>query len=271
MSAETATPVEIVAVGHELLTGHTVDTNSAWLAARLTALGARVTRIVTVDDDTAAIAREIGEARTRGAALVFTTGGLGPTDDDRTLVGVAAALGRPTVAHPAALAFVARRYAELAAEGSVGDAAVTPARAKMAALPAGAIPLENPVGTAPGVLVNDGDLTLIALPGVPAEMRGLFEVALLHVRARLGDARHVAEREVASGLGDESLLTVAMERVLDAVPGVYLKSLATAFAPGCNLRVRITATDLDASRAEARVAAAAERLAAEIARLAPPT
>jgi molybdenum cofactor synthesis domain-containing protein len=269
MSAETATPVEIVAVGRELLTGHTVDTNSAWLAARLTALGAHVTRIVTVDDDPAAIACEIDGARARGAALVVTTGGLGPTDDDRTLAGVAAALGRAMVAHPAALAFVARRYAELAAQGSVADAAMTPARTKMATLPAGAMPLDNPVGTAPGVLVNDGALTLIALPGVPAEMRGLFEVALPHVRARLGDPRHVAEREVASGLGDESLLVVAMERVLEAVPGVYLKSLATAFAPDCDLRVRITTTDPDADRAEARVAAAAERLAIEIARLTP--
>lgn len=269
MSVETGTPVEIVAVGRELLTGHTVDTNSAWLAARLTALGARVTRIVTVDDDPAAIAHEIGVAQARGAALVVTTGGLGPTDDDRTLVGVSAAVGRSLEEHPAALAFVARRYAELAAEGSVGDAALTPARAKMARLPAGALPLENPVGTAPGVLANAGDFTVVALPGVPAEMRGLFEVALPHVRARLGDARHVAEREVRSGLGDESLLAVAIDQVRAVVPGVHLKSLATAFAPDCDLLVRITASDADAAEAEARVSAAATRLAAEIARLRP--
>src|SRR2546421_528940 len=85
MSPEFGTRTEIVAVGRELLTGRTVDTNSAWIAARLTDLGAFVARIVTVDDDPAAIAREIAGARERGVALVITTGGLGPTLDDRTL------------------------------------------------------------------------------------------------------------------------------------------------------------------------------------------
>src|SRR5207249_1171806 len=128
------------AVGRELLTGRTVDTNSAWIAARLTDLGACVTRTVVVDDDPAAIAREIASARARRAAVVVTTGGLGPTLDDRTLVGVAAALGRNLTEHPAAAAFVARRYAELAAAGAVPDGALTPPRQKMACLPEGAEP-----------------------------------------------------------------------------------------------------------------------------------
>src|SRR5438034_5748002 len=97
MSPESGTPTEIVAVGRELLTGRTVDTNSAWIAARLTDLGAAVTRVVAVDDDPAAIAREIAGARERGTGLVITTGGLGPTLDDRTLAGVAAAFGRRLV------------------------------------------------------------------------------------------------------------------------------------------------------------------------------
>src|SRR5439155_1112684 len=159
--------------GRELLTGRTVDTNSAWIAARLTDLGAFVARIVAVDDDPAAIAREIAGARERGVALVITTGGLGPTLDDRTLAGVAAALERRLVEHPAALAFVARRYAELAAAHAVAGAA----------------------------------------------------------------------------------------------PGIDLKSLATAFAPDCDLRVRITARAATRAEAEARIARAAERLAAELARL----
>src|SRR2546427_9673042 len=101
MSPESGTPTEIVAVGRELLTGRTVDSNSAWIAARLTDLGAFVTRIVAVDDDPTAIAREVAGARERGTALVITTGGLRPTPDDRPLAGVAGAReGRP-VEHPA--------------------------------------------------------------------------------------------------------------------------------------------------------------------------
>ena len=266
MSPESGTPVEIVAVGRELLTGRTVDTDSAWIATRLTDAGAFVARIVVVDDDPAAIAREIAGARERGAALIVTTGGLGPTLDDRTLAGVAAAFGRRLAEHQGALAFVAHRYGELAAAGSVGDAAVTPPRRKMATLPEGAEPVDNPIGTAPGVWIADGATALLALPGIPAEMRAVFDAALPRIAERIR-AAHVAEREVLSGSGDESVITLAIERAQRAVPGVYLKSLATVFSPDCNLRIRITARAATRAEAEANLALAAERLAAELARL----
>ncbi len=267
MTLESGTPVEIVAVGRELLTGRTTDTNSAWIAARLTDAGASVTRIVVVDDDPAEVAREVAAARERGVVLVVTTGGLGPTLDDRTLAGVAAAFGRSLVEHPGALAFVARRYAEVAAAGGVADAALTPPRRKMSRLPAGAEPLDNPAGTAPGVFLADGGLALVALPGIPVEMRAVLDAAMPRIRARLGGGAHLVEREVASGSGDESVITVAVERVMEAMPDVHLKSLATTFAPDCDLRVRIGVRGPDRAAAEARVAEAAERLAAELARL----
>jgi molybdopterin-biosynthesis enzyme MoeA-like protein len=270
MSSDPHTPAEIVAVGRELLTGRTVDSNSAWIAGRLTELGFAVARIVAVDDDPAAVAREIEGARARGAALVVTTGGLGPTLDDRTLAGVAAALGRPLAEHTGALAFVARRYAELAADGSVADAALTPPRRKMAVLPAGAEPVDNPKGSAPGVVVREGGFLLLAVPGVPAEMRAVLEAARPTLEALLAAPARVVEREVGTGSGDESVITVAVERVMEALPGVYLKSLATRFAPGVDLRVRITARAPAADEAEALVAAAADRLARELASLGSP-
>jgi molybdenum cofactor synthesis domain-containing protein len=266
MPAENGTPVEIVAVGRELLTGRTVDTNSAWIAARLTELGACITRIVAVDDEPAAIAREIVAARAHGAALVVTSGGLGPTVDDRTLAGIAAACHRPLAEHPDAVAFVARRYAALAAAGAVADAAVTAPRRKMACLPQGAVVVDNAVGTAPGVYLAHGDFAVLALPGVPNEMRAVLKAASTRLRAQLGALGGLAEREVASGSGDESVITLAVERVMAEVPGVYLKSLPTVFAPGCDLRVRITARGRDQDEAEARLGQAADRLAAELAR-----
>jgi nicotinamide-nucleotide amidase len=267
MPAESGTPAEILAVGRELVTGRTVDTNSAWLAARLVALGAWVVRVVLLDDEPAAVAREIATARARGAALVVTTGGLGPTFDDQTLAGVAAALGRPLVDHAPAIAFVAQRYAALAVTGAVADGALTPPRRKMARLPEGARMIENPLGTAPGVLADDGPFAVLALPGVPGEMRAVFARAEPHLQTRLGGRRHAAEREVASSSGDESVITLAAEHVMAAVPGVHVKSLPTAFAPGCNLRVRLTAAGPDPAEVEARLARAAEALAAELARL----
>jgi len=264
MSPESGTAVEIVAVGRELLCGRTVDTNSAWIAARLTDAGAHVARIITVDDDPPAIAAAIDEARERGAVVVITTGGLGPTGDDRTLVGVAAAMNRRIVEHPGALAFVARRYAELAAAGAVADGALTPPRRKTACLPDGAEPIEQAVGTAPGVFLADGAFAIVALPGVPDEMRAIFEAAFPRVRERLAVGDAIVEREVQSGSGDESVITIAVERVMAAVPGVYLKSLATTFAPDCDLRVRITARAPTRPEAEERADRAAARLAAEL-------
>src|SRR5262249_61388874 len=126
MSPASAPLVELVAVGRELLTGHTVDTNSAWLAASLVRLGGRVVRITVVDDDLSAIADALTAACGRGAALVVTTGGLGPTADDCTLAGVAEAFGRQLEEHPAALAFVARRYGELAAARALAHPAPPP-------------------------------------------------------------------------------------------------------------------------------------------------
>jgi molybdenum cofactor synthesis domain-containing protein len=258
--------VELLAVGREILSGRTVDTNSAWLAARLGDLGATVARITAVDDDAAVVATELRAARARGATLVVTTGGLGPTFDDVTLAGVADATGQPLAEHADALAFVARRYADLATAGAVDDPTLTPPRRKMAALPAGAVPIDNPVGTAPGVLTRGNELTVLSLPGVPAEMRAVFQAAV----PRLGELRGgevVVEREIASGSGDESVIAVAVDRVMAEVPGVWVKSLPTAFAPGCDLRIRITARGSDAAEAEARSARAVARLGEELARL----
>src|SRR5262249_32725595 len=154
-----------------------------------------------VDDDPAAIAREIAGARARHAALVVTTGGLGPTLDDRTLAGIAAALGRRLVEQPAAVDFVTRRYRELAAAGAVSDGGLTPPRRKMACLPEGAEPVDNTLGTAPGVWIAERDFALAALPGVPAEMRVVLEAALPRLREHLGEPAVVVEREVPTGSG----------------------------------------------------------------------
>ncbi len=262
MSQQLGVPVEILAVGHELVRGHTVDTNSAWLAVRLPGLGGRVTRTAVVDDAPPAIAREIRHARANGAALVVTTGGLGPTFDDRTLVGVAAGFGRGLREHSTALAAVARRYAELAAQGAVTDGTLSPERRKMALLPEGADFIENTVGTAPGVLLATPAFAVLSIPGVPFEMQAVFESASDRIAARLGTPIFLAEREVASGCGDESRITTLAERLMATHPTVHVKSLPTAFAPECDLRVRLTASGGTALEAEERVAAAATALTA---------
>jgi molybdenum cofactor synthesis domain-containing protein len=163
----------IVTLGNEVLLGEVENTNAGWLARKLTSLGFMVRRIVTSPDD------EESAGVFRDAAgrvdLVVSTGGLGPTYDDRTMSLLAAALGLPLEVNPEAESMVRRRVTGMGYQ-------VTPARLKMAEMPKGAEPIENRVGTAPGAIVRWGGTVFVALPGVPAEMMPMFEEAA----ARLG-------------------------------------------------------------------------------------
>ncbi len=158
----------IIAVGDELLAGRTVDTNSAWLSAELDRLGFETVERITVGDEIGAIGEAIARARSRAGACIMC-GGLGPTVDDRTTEAVADYFGRGLCTEPRALAEVLEKYAR---RGLVPPGGETP---KEAMLPEGAEPLGNSVGIAPGFLVEEAGFTLFALPGVPHEMRDIFE------------------------------------------------------------------------------------------------
>jgi nicotinamide-nucleotide amidase len=245
--------VEIIAIGKEILQGQTLDTNSNWLAKRITALGGRVGRIVVPDDDVGAIAQEIENSFNNKAEVIITTGGLGPTFDDKTLTGIAEATRNPLALHPEALAFVTRRYAEFYKQGFVESPDITPAREKMAHVPQGSELLDNPVGAAPAVFLHTPHGVIFALPGVPKEMQAIFEQSvLLRLKEILGPAVYL-EEAVNTGLGDESVLGEIVDRVMKRVPGVYLKSKATRFDKAVDLEVVITAAGPDEEKVRRRI------------------
>lgn len=164
----------IIASGTELTLGQTVDTNSAWLARELAAGGVRCTRIVIVADDLAAIRAAILEA-SAASDLTLLTGGLGPTEDDLTRQALAEASADVLVSDAESLrqveAFFAARRRPM------------PERNRVQALrPSRATAIANPCGTAPGLEVILSGRSVIALPGVPFEMKAMFD---LHVRPRL--------------------------------------------------------------------------------------
>lgn len=161
--------VEIVTIGDELLLGQTVDTNAVWLARELANLGIVVARRTTVGDEPGEIAAAVREALDRAGAVI-TTGGLGPTSDDRTVPAVATVFDRP-------LRFDAELWEGLRqlwqSRGRHGEPPESNRQQVM--VPEGATILRNRYGTAPGIRIEDGDGRWVAvLPGVPQEMRGMF-------------------------------------------------------------------------------------------------
>lgn len=160
------TRVAIISQGEELLTGETVDTNSAWLAEQCWALGVPVVRMVTAGDACAEIIWAL-EATTSSVDLVICTGGLGPTSDDLTAESVAAWAGVSLVQDKAALAQIVARFA-------AWSRPMSPANTKQAYIPVGAKVLENRWGTAPGFSMTHSGACVICVPGVPTEMRHMF-------------------------------------------------------------------------------------------------
>lgn len=126
---------EIIAIGREILTGKTLDTNSNWIAQQIYPLGIRVKRIVAVDDVEEEIAQEIINSIKYGVGLIITTGGLGPTFDDKTLQAVSLATGRKLVLNDEALKMVTESYKRFYEQGWVDSPEITPERKKMAYLP----------------------------------------------------------------------------------------------------------------------------------------
>lgn len=157
----------IVCIGTELMRGEINNTNATWLADRLTALGLEVSCIESVPDDPAAIQRTLDQVSAH-SGLVAATGGLGPTTDDITSATVASWLGVPRVRDEAVIAGLEARLAR-------AGRTLTGSNAQQADFPAGASILENPNGTAPGFSVERGQCRLFFMPGVPREMKPMYE------------------------------------------------------------------------------------------------
>lgn len=216
--------MEIICVGNELLIGKTLNTNAHWLAKRITSLGLSVKRITVVGDEVNEIAKAVREALQRKPRFIITVGGLGPTFDDKTLEGVAEALEGELEVDEKALEMVKKKYETYLKEGRIEKVELTPPRIKMAKLLEGAMPLPNPVGTAPGVTLNVKKTVLIALPGVPLEMKAIFEgsVALL-LKREAGGVMFFETNIHIDGVA-ESALAPLIDRAMHNNPYVYIKS-----------------------------------------------
>jgi len=252
--------VEIVVIGNEILLGLIQDTNSNYLCRVVRGMGGRVRHIAVVRDEVDAIAAEIKSSINRRADLIFTCGGLGPTDDDLTMQSVAEAAGVKVALDPAAQKFIERRYEELARKGYVADAAMNEARLKMARLPEGARMIENPVGAAPAAALEARGSRIISLPGVPAELKSTVEGPLQDLLGELFGRGSYRERELTVECGDESALAPLLRQVASAHPDVYIKSRASHFGRDVKFRILISASAATAEEADDLIARASDDL-----------
>jgi len=219
-----AVKIELVCVGNELLIGKTMNTNAHWLAQRCTALGAKIQRITVISDDLYEIAETVNESLKRDPTFIVTTGGLGPTFDDKTLQGISIALKKKLEVNQKALDLVRGKYEKLLREGQIKRVDMTPARMKMATFPEGAEPLPNPVGTAPGMLFRTKKALLIALPGVPPEMEAIFENSIVTmIKKKAGRSSFLEASIFLDGIM-ESALAPLIDKAMRDNPNVYIKS-----------------------------------------------
>ncbi|MEM2995072.1 MAG: nicotinamide mononucleotide deamidase-related protein [Candidatus Bathyarchaeia archaeon] len=245
--------IEIVCVGNELLIGKTLNTNAHWLAKRATTLGIMVKRITVVSDDVEEIANAVKEALQRKPKFIITTGGLGPTFDDKTLEGIAKALNRKLHVNEKALEIVKTKYEAYAKAGRINEAELTPPRIKMATLPEEAEPLPNPVGTAPGVIMKVEETFLVALPGVPSEMEAIFEESVAPLLRR--EAGNVVFFETSIYVDGvmESTLAPLIDMAMRDNPHVYIKSHPKGEEKKPHIEVHISTTAEDSETAKDRL------------------
>lgn len=237
---------EVIAVGDELTSGQRLDTNSQWISQQLADLGIPTGHHTTVGDDLERIAAAVRTAAAR-ADCVILSGGLGPTADDLTREGIAAALGRHLELHPSSLDHIQLLFAR---RGSP----MPERNRKQALLPAGGRPIPNPEGTAPGVAINiprtdAGDCQLYSLPGVPAELRQMWYLTVgpeLDAGGSGGLIRHRVLKAFGAGESDiESRLPGLIERGRTPTVGIT--------AHEATITLRVTAEAPSAEECERQI------------------
>jgi nicotinamide-nucleotide amidase len=203
----------ILCIGTELTRGELVNTNATWIANRLTAIGFEVDDIDTIPDDRRVIVDTLLRLAARHRVVVVS-GGLGPTTDDLTTACAAEAASVPLERHEPSLEAIRKRFATLGRE-------MTPSNAKQADFPAGSEVLPNPVGTAPGFLLQLGGCRLFFTPGVPSEMQRMFDDQVEPRIAKLAPS-NTAQNHLKTFGQTESRIGETLAGVEQAYPGVTI-------------------------------------------------
>jgi molybdenum cofactor synthesis domain-containing protein len=242
--------MEIICVGNELLIGKTLNTNAQWLSKRATAVGIAVKRVTVVADEVEEIASAVREALQRKPQFVITTGGLGPTFDDKTLEGIAEALNCKLEINEKALQMVKEKYEAYARERRIEKVELTQSRIKMATIPQIRADLDGTI--------------LIALPGVPSEMEAIFEGTVAPLLKQASGDSAFYEKSIYADNVMESTLAPLIDKVMHDNPGVYIKSHPRGEENKPHIEIHFSITTKDTEKPEEKLQKAIVQLSSLI-------
>lgn len=195
----------ILIIGNEVLSGRTKEANLSFLASELNELGIQVSQARVIPDIEDVIIKTLNEVSPK-YDYIFTTGGIGPTHDDITSSCVAKAVGRELIRNPEAVAMLETHYK---------PEDLNEARLRMAAIPKGAILIENPISKAPGYQIEN----IFVLAGVPSIARAMFD----NLKGRLKGGKPVLSTTLSTHLG-EGLIAEALGQVQNTFKDVEIGS-----------------------------------------------
>jgi nicotinamide-nucleotide amidase len=257
---------EILCIGNELLSGITINTNAHWISQKITEVGGFVKRITVISDDVKEISLAVKESIARKPNWLIISGGLGPTYDDKTLQGVGFGLGVELVLDNTAVEMLRKSYAQRSVNYELNEI-----RLKMARIPMGSIPIQNPVGNAPSVLIDTGETKIVCLPGVPKEMEAIFlENILPQIKKIIGNF-HTSESSYEIIGVSEAMLAPTLSKIVETNPPdlIYLKTHPQGYTSDNipRLRVQTLSKGKDKSEVEKRYKTISNMLVEEIHRL----
>jgi nicotinamide-nucleotide amidase len=243
---------EIITIGDELLIGQVINTNQAYIAEKLNEIGLTTERMTTVGDEMQPILDAFDQAWKR-SDVVIVTGGLGPTHDDITKTAVCKFFDTDLVSNDE----VRHHIESLLKKRNIGW---TAAAEQQTMFPRKAKVVQNPVGTAAGMLFEEKEKAFIVLPGVPYEMKEMIDrsvIPLLGARVKNSVIRHLTLR--TTGI-PESLLAQQLGNIEELLLGAKLAFLPSA----TGVRLRITVQHNDSAAADRRMQEVEARIRAKV-------
>jgi nicotinamide-nucleotide amidase len=227
--------VEILCIGNELLSGITLNTNAHWISKKITKIGGYITRVIVIRDDLREIDLTLRDSLNRKPNWIIICGGLGPTYDDKTLLGISKSLKKKLILNNIALKMVKKSYKDKHQKVKINNA-----RLKMALVPIGSIPIQNPVGNAPAILLTADKTRIICLPGVPNEMKAILTQNILpQIKQELGNFTILEINYYVLGIS-EAMISSTLTKIVTSMPkeSLYLKTHPQGYADNIP-RIRI--------------------------------